>query len=115
MADDPVITDPELYRVIFENERVRVLDYRDAPGARTAPHRHPDCLMYALSSFRRRLTAGGRQAEVRLGAGEVRWLAAQEHYGENIGDTGTHVIFVELKEPGAGPAAGPAPLGPVAA
>jgi len=39
MADDPVITDPELYRVIFENDRVRVLDYRDAPGARTAPHR----------------------------------------------------------------------------
>ena len=28
-----------------------------------------------------------------------RWLSAQEHYGENIGDTPTHTLFVELKEP----------------
>lgn len=27
------------------------------------------------------------------------WLPAQEHHEENIGDTPTHVIFVELKEP----------------
>ena len=25
------------------------------------------------------------------------WLPAQEHAGHNIGDTPTHVIFVELK------------------
>jgi hypothetical protein len=25
------------------------------------------------------------------------WLAAQTHSGHNIGDTDTHVIFVELK------------------
>jgi beta-alanine degradation protein BauB len=29
----------------------------------------------------------------------VRWLPTQEHSGENIGETETHVIFVELKEP----------------
>ena len=34
-------------------------------------------------------------------AGTVGWLPAQEHHGENIGDTPTHVIFDELKEPGA--------------
>lgn len=27
----------------------------------------------------------------------VGWLPAQQHHGENIGDTETHVIFVELK------------------
>jgi hypothetical protein len=30
----------------------------------------------------------------------VGWLPAQQHHGENIGETPTHVIFVELKEPG---------------
>jgi hypothetical protein len=30
----------------------------------------------------------------------VRWLGAQVHSGENIGATPTHVVFVELKEPG---------------
>jgi hypothetical protein len=99
MSHDPAVTDPGLYQVVFENDRVRVLEYRDRPGARTRPHRHPDSVMYTLSSFRRRIAAGGRQADVDLPAGQVRWLAAQEHSGENTGDTDSHVIFVELKEP----------------
>jgi beta-alanine degradation protein BauB len=96
---DPTQTDPELYKVIFENARVRVLEYRDRPGDRTRPHRHPDSVMVTLSGFRRRLHAGEHSADVALSAGEVRWLSAQEHVGENIGDTETATIFVELKEP----------------
>lgn len=110
VSSDPVITDPELYRVIFENERVRVLEYRDGPGDRTHPHAHPDTVMYTLSAFSRRLVADGRQAEVHLPAGEVRWVSAQEHAGENIGETVTHSLFIELKEPATVPTAGP--LGP---
>jgi hypothetical protein len=30
-------------------------------------------------------------------AGEVLWSDAQAHIGENIGDTPTHVIMIELK------------------
>jgi quercetin dioxygenase-like cupin family protein len=113
MSHDPVITDPALYTVIFENERVRVLEYRDEPGHRTHEHRHPDSVMVTLSAFRRRVTAGGRSAEVELRAGEARWLGAQAHVGENIGDSASHSVFIELKEPG--PASAPAvdaPLGP---
>jgi beta-alanine degradation protein BauB len=110
---DPTVTDPEAYRVIFENDRVRVLEYRDQPGHRTKPHRHPDSVMYTLSSFRRRIAAGGREVDVALPAGTVRWVGAQEHYGENIGDTETHSIFVELKEPDpAGGAGADQVLGP---
>lgn len=82
----------------MENDRVRVLEYHDRPGDRTTPHRHPDSVMHTLSSFRRRLIASDRQLEVEIGAGTTSWLPAQEHSGENIGDTDTHVIFVELKE-----------------
>ncbi|MFC7759371.1 cytoplasmic protein [Catellatospora bangladeshensis] len=115
-ADDPVVTDPGHYRLLFENERVRVLEYRDRPGDRTHPHRHPDSVMYTLSAFDRRVSSGGRQAEVSLAAGEVRWVGAQEHTGENTGTTDTHTIFVELKEPRP-PSAGPGAevLGPQAA
>jgi hypothetical protein len=35
-------------------------------------------------------------------AGSVGWLPAQEHHGENTGDTETHVLFVELKEAATG-------------
>ncbi len=34
MDQDPTITDPDAYRTIFENDRVRVLEYRDKPGYR---------------------------------------------------------------------------------
>ncbi len=103
---DPVRTNPHLYRVVMENERTRVLEYRDRPGDRTRPHRHPDSVMYTLNAFRRRLTVGDQHNEVSIEAGSTMWLRAQEHSGENIGDTETHVIFVELKEPAGGPAGG---------
>jgi hypothetical protein len=108
---DPVNTNPDAYRVIFENPRVRVLEYNDNPGHRTTPHHHPDSVMITLSSFRRRLGADGREIEVELPAGVARWLSAQEHYGENIGQTHTHTLFVELKEPAQGSSA-EAALGP---
>jgi beta-alanine degradation protein BauB len=98
MSLDPSVTNPQHYQVVFENDRVRVLEYRDEPGDSTTPHEHPDSVMYTLSSFRRRLVSGDDQREVSLTAGSVGWLPAQQHHGENIGDSPTHVIFVELKE-----------------
>jgi len=112
---DPVASNPEHYKVVFENERVRVLEYTDQPGDRTTPHAHPDSVMYTMSAFRRRLVSGDDQREVEMEAGLVGWLAAQEHSGENIGSTPTHVLFVELKDAdparGSG-AAGGGSLGP---
>ena len=99
MSQDPTVTNPELYRVVMENDRVRVLEYRDRPGDRTVPHGHPDSVMVTLSSFRRRLISGDQSADLLLSEGSVRWIAAQEHAGENIGDTESRSIFVELKEP----------------
>ena len=106
MTLDPVETNPDHYSVVFENDRVRVLEYRDGPGERTTPHEHPDSVMVTLTGFRRRLHAGDTHRDVELPAGLSGWLPAQEHAGENIGDTPTHVIFVELKENGAGAASG---------
>ena len=111
MPDDPASTDPDKYKVVFENERVRVLEYLDHPGDRTSPHDHPDTVMHTLSSFRRRLYgADGESREVEMAAGMTGWLPAQRHSGHNIGDTDSHVLFVELKGESA---AGPTPeLGP---
>lgn len=111
VSRDPVVTNPDLYRVIFENQRVRVLEYTDKPGDRTTVHEHPDSVMYTLSSFRRRLHSGDLQRDVEMEAGSTNWLPAQQHYGENIGNTATHAIFVELKQPAADASAGQG-LGP---
>lgn len=100
MTLDPVATNPEHYRVVFENDRVRVLEYTDRPGERTTPHDHPDSVMVTLSGFRRRLHGSESTRDVELPPGLTGWLPAQQHAGENIGETPTHVVFVELKEPG---------------
>jgi beta-alanine degradation protein BauB len=112
MPDDPVRSNPDLYRVVMENDRVRVLEYHDRPGDRTRPHGHPDSVMITMSSFRRRLSRAGAEVDVELEAGTVRWLDAQEHTGENIGDTETRSFFVELKEPPPIATDDPARLGP---
>ena len=95
---DPVVTDGDKYSVVLENERVRVLRYHDKPCDRTLPHAHPDYVLYAESSFKRRLTfPDGRKQEVDVKAGSISWVKAHIHIGENIGDTNTDVIIVELK------------------
>jgi beta-alanine degradation protein BauB len=104
---DPTVTDPDKYRVVLENDHVRVLEYVDRPGDRTSPHEHPDSVMYTLSSFRRRLYRGGEQIDVELAAGLTTWLPAQRHAGENTGETETHALFVELKPGGRRPESAP--------
>ena len=111
MTLDPVVTNPRHYKVVFENEHVRVLEYTDQPGDRTTPHEHPNSVMFTLSSFRRRLYSGDVERDVDIPAETTSWLAAQQHSGHNIGDTPTHVIFVELKDSAAAPPSAGA-LGP---
>jgi quercetin dioxygenase-like cupin family protein len=99
IIQDPVETDGDKYYVVLENQRVRVIRYHDKPGDRTSQHVHPDYVLYAESSFKRRLTfPDGRKQEVDVKAGSVVWMKGHIHIGENIGDTNTGAIIVELKE-----------------
>jgi hypothetical protein len=112
MSDDPTESDPDLYKILFENERVRVLEYRDSPGDRTTPHSHPDSVMVTLSDFERRLISGSEQRDVSLTSGTANWLPAQTHAGENVGSTPTHTIFVEMKGQGPSDSSNDPALGP---
>lgn len=95
---DPVVTDGDKYKVVFENDRVRVLEYRDSPGQRTSPHHHSDYVLCALTAFTRKFVlSDGREAVREIRQGEVAWGKAQSHIGENVGSTETHVLVVELK------------------
>jgi hypothetical protein len=97
-AHDPVQTDGDKYAVKLENERVRVLEYRDRPGERTQQHSHPAFVVYAVGPFKRKITLPDGKVMIReFKAGEVLWSDAQAHIGENVGDTPTHVIMVEIK------------------
>lgn len=95
---DPVVTDDDKYKVVLENDRVRVLEYRDSPGQRTSPHHHPDYVLCALSAFKRKFVlSDGREAVREVSPGEVVSGKAHSHIGENVGLTDTYVLIVELK------------------
>lgn len=98
-ADDPLDTDADKYTLRVENERVRVLEYHDRPGEKTNMHDHPDFVLYALSAFKRKLTfPDGKTVTREFKAGDVIFMKGQSHVGENIGETDTIVVIVELKQ-----------------
>lgn len=97
-APDPLLRDGDKYRLVLENERVRVLRYHDEPGATTHLHHHPCFVLYALGPFRRELAFpdGSRRTRA-FQAGETAWMPAQSHAGHNVGDTPTDALLIELK------------------
>ncbi len=98
-AQDPTATDGDKYKVIFENEQVRVLDYKDNPGEKTHQHHHPAFVLYAMGAFKRKIhLPDGKVLTREFKAGDVLWSDAQTHIGENVGTTPTHVIMVEMKK-----------------
>lgn len=107
LAQDPAQTDGDKYKVILENEKVRVLEYRDKPGEKTHQHHHYDFVLYALEPFKRKLTfPDGKQVIKEMKQGDVIWMKDQIHIGENVGTKDTHVLIVELKPQAAKPDSG---------
>ena len=97
--NDPAHTDGDKYKVVFENDKVRVLEYRDLPGEKTHQHRHPDFVLYAVNAFKRKIILpDGKEMIREFKGGEIMWSNSQTHIGENIGTTPTHVIMVEMKK-----------------
>ena len=95
---DPVKQSPQLYTVRFENERLRVLEYRLEPGGKEPMHSHAPGIVYTLSDATLRMTASdGSTTESTRGAGDVAWRDFTTHAAENVGITEAHALAVELK------------------
>jgi hypothetical protein len=97
---------PEFHRLLFENERVRVLEVRIRPGEFVPVHTHrcPGAV-YVVSAgdFVRRdgggkLMLDSRSASVSQPAPFVQWTGPlPPHSVENIGTTDIVLITTELK------------------
>jgi len=98
MAQDAVRVAPDIYKVLLENDRVRVLDVRMKPGGMSSMHSHPAYVIYSLANAKVKFTSpGGESAEVEIGAGQALWREAESHAVDNLGSTEVHVMLVELK------------------
>ena len=98
MSDDAVSVAPDVYSVVFETERVRVLDVRADPGSGSSMHRHPDSVMYAVSDAHIVVTSpDGEEQHADVPAGATFWNPETEHAVRNVGTTPVHFLRIELK------------------
>lgn len=101
LAQDPLASDPRSFRVVLENERVRVLEYRSGPGLGVCGegvHYHPERVTVTLTEAKVRITnAEGRTVVRELPAGQVFYALAETHSVENVGGSGTRIYIIELK------------------
>jgi hypothetical protein len=99
-GQDPVKVAPANFKVLFENDRVRVLEYQSKAGEKISLHSHPANVVYGLTPGSTKFTLpDGTTKTTTFKAGEVVWSDGGPHSQETI--TATHVIQVELKEPKA--------------
>jgi len=98
MAEDATKVAPHVYKVLFENERARVLEVSMQPGERSEMHSHPDYFVYFLSDGKGKFTTpSGETDEIEMAAGASMWREAEEHSTENVGDTAIRALFFEPK------------------
>jgi quinol monooxygenase YgiN/quercetin dioxygenase-like cupin family protein len=99
-AQDPVPLYPGNYKVMIENERVRVMDFRLRKGDHEEFHAHPAHVLYVLEPFEISFRfPDGRTGLRRVQAGEVLYSEAVVHSPTNVGATDAHGILIELKTP----------------
>jgi len=110
LAQDAVTADPRSFRVVLENDRVRVLEYRSGPGLGVCGqgmHYHPDRVTVSLTGAKVRITnADGRTVVRDIPPGHVFFAPAETHATENIGGAGARTYIVELKGEGWKPSTG---------
>jgi hypothetical protein len=110
LSQDAVTSDPRSFRVVLENERVRVLEYRSGPGLGVCGqgmHYHPDRVSISLTGGKIRIAdAQGKTAVRELAAGQVFFARAETHSTENVGGSGTRTYIIELKGEGWKPSSG---------
>ncbi len=100
-AQDPVKTSPQYYKVLLENDQVRVLEYRLKAGEKEPVHSHPAGVVYVLSGAKLKFSyPDGRTEERTAATGETIWRDPTTHAVENVGDTEAHAITIDLKTPG---------------
>ena len=99
-AQDPVKASPQYYKVLLENDQVRVLEYRLKAGEKEPMHSHPAGVVYVLSGGKLKFTyPDGKTEEKAAATGETIWRDPTTHAVENVGDTEAHAIAIDVKNP----------------
>ncbi|CAN5455276.1 hypothetical protein BH10BAC2_BH10BAC2_25380 [soil metagenome] len=96
---DAVKASPGIFKILLENEHVRVLEYSLKPGEKDAWHTHPAKSSYVVSSGKLKVyLENGETILADEKAGTVSWMDyVGKHYVENIGNTTVTIVLTEIK------------------
>ncbi len=97
-SKDATIVDPDVHQVVLENEYIRVLEARAAPGWKSPMHAHPPLLLISLSSARLKVhTPEGKTQIVDFRPGMVVWRDKPVEHSWELLAGDLHAIAVEVK------------------
>ncbi len=97
--DDAVKVAPDSYKVLLENDTVRVLEVRIKQGAKSEMHSHPKSVAICLNDQRLKFTfPNGKSDNADLKSGQSVWLDGISHAVENAGTEDVRSVVVELKK-----------------
>ena len=98
-AQDPAKVAPDIYKCKLENDHARLCEVTFKPGAKIAPHSHPQHMVYVLAPGKLRITTvGGEPQEVEFAKGQTAWMPAETHFAENIGKTELKALVIEYRD-----------------
>src|ERR1039457_1717616 len=96
---DPVKLDPKHYKVVIDNDEVRVLRAKYGPHEKSVMHEHPASVAVFMSDGHIKFTLpDGTSQDINSKAHDATWADAGKHLPENAGDKPTEVIVIELKK-----------------
>jgi mannose-6-phosphate isomerase-like protein (cupin superfamily) len=101
LAQDVMKVAKDHYKVLVENEHVRVVENTLAPGEKDAPHSHPAGWYYITRPGRMKVIFASGQTEMwEPKLGESGWSPAEgAHTSENVGGSPMSYVLVEIKQP----------------
>ena len=104
LAQDAATVAPSIYKVLLDDERVRVLDVNFKPGASAGAHSHPESIIHVVKGGTIRFTTPDGKSEDRtFKPGETARVPGGIHSTKNVGKSALGGPVTELKE--AAPAA----------
>jgi quercetin dioxygenase-like cupin family protein len=95
---DPMVAASNVYKLLDENDKVRVLQVVFKPGDAAKMHHHPEHVVYALKGGKLSLTSKGKTQEMDIKPGSVMFLEEQDHEAKNVGNTTLDLLVIELKK-----------------
>lgn len=101
-GQDAAKVSPRTYKVVFENDKIRVLEYVSKPGlgiCGQGRHFHPSHVTMQLTNAKVKLTTDdGGLVTVDVPAGRVFASPAEWHTTENVGRSNAHAYIIEFKD-----------------